>query len=134
MCAAGNGFSGHLEEVLASGAVALKQSSPFRAFYYPMLRPGIEYVLMHRNASNLCATVAALRSNATEAARLAAGAVAFSREFLSPAAIRHYVATLLRGYAALQRFTPACSAGARAYDDNSTCVAPAGAATRGRQV
>ena len=47
------------------------------------------------------------------AAELAAAAQAFARDFLSPSAVAAYVVALLRGYAALQLFTPTLHVHAR---------------------
>jgi len=102
----GNGFSGRLDELLTLGGVVLKQASPFSAFYYPLLRPGVHYAPLHRNGSDLCAAIAALRSDPPRAAAIAAAATSLARAVLSPASVLAYVSALLRGYATLQRFTP----------------------------
>ena len=102
----GNGFSGRLDELLTLGSVVLKQASPFSAFYYPLLQPGVHYAPLHRNGSNLCAAVAALRADPPRAAAIAAAATRLVQHALSPASVLAYVSALLRGYAALQRFTP----------------------------
>lgn len=102
----GNGFSGRLDELLTLGGVLLKQDSPFEAFYYPLLQSGVHYAPLRRDLSDLCATAAALRADPRRAAALAAAAAGFVRDVLAPDAVLAYVAALLRGYAALQRFTP----------------------------
>lgn len=102
----GNGFSGRLDELLTLGGVLLKQDSPFEAFYYPLLTRGVHYSPLRRDLSDLCATAAALRADPRRAAALAAAAAGFVRDVLAPDAVLAYVAALLRGYAALQRFTP----------------------------
>ena len=127
----GNGFSGRLDELLTLGAAILKQASPFAAYYYPLLRPGTHYQPLHRNLSNLCRATRALANelravaaangtawgasppaqpagagNSRRVATLAAGATSFATRYLSPAAVGEYVAAVLSGYAALQRFTP----------------------------
>ena len=102
----GNGFSGRLDELLTLGGVLLKQDSPFEAFYYPLLASGVHYAPLRRDLSDLCATAAALRADPRRAAALAAAASRFARDVLTPEAVLAYVAALLQGYAALQRFTP----------------------------
>ena len=84
----------------------LTQDSPFEAFYYPLLQRGVHYAPLQRDLSDLCATAAALHADPRRAAALAAAATRFARDVLAPEAVLAYVAALLRGYAALQRFTP----------------------------
>ncbi|KAL1493489.1 hypothetical protein AB1Y20_017194 [Prymnesium parvum] len=112
----GNGFSGRLDELFSLGGAILKQDSPFEAFYYPLLRRGVHFAPLHRNLSNLCHEVHRLSAQAAdgasppgvsaEAQRIASEGAAFSAEYLSLDAVTAYLATLLRQYAALQRFRP----------------------------
>lgn len=112
----GNGFSGRLDELLTLGGTVLKQDSPFTAFYYPLLVRHAHFVPLRADLSDLCPAVAALRADPNRAARLAAAATNFTAGALAPSAVNSYVASLLRRYAALQRFTPSKHAKARAWD------------------
>ena len=124
----GNGFSGRLDELLTLGAAILKQDSPFSAYYYPLLQRGEHYESLGRNLSDLCHKAHALRIQLTartggsraaaadtRAHRLAARATAFATRYLTPGAVAAYVATLLRQYAALLRFTPSLPPQARPW-------------------
>ncbi len=110
----GNGFSGRLDELLTLGAAILKQDSPFAAFYYPLLRAGFEYERIRANLTDLCSTAQSLQKGLLRAAApggsraelLASHAERFARTHLSPRAVASYVASLVRRYAALQRFKP----------------------------
>ena len=148
----GNGFSGRLDELLTLGAAVLKQDSPFTAYYYPLLRAGTHYHPLHRNLSDLCRSARSLAHslkgspNASSsvggpsggigggigrAETLANGAAAFARAYLAPAGVEAYVHTLLRQYAALQRFTPAVHPRAVAWSGGGVGHA-GGRATRRR--
>lgn len=137
----GNGFSGRLEELFTLGGVVLKQASPFSAFYYPLLEPGLHFELVHANLTDLCDKVESLArslprgairrvgagghgsqeaSSRGRAELLAAHAEHFARTFLSPVAVEGYTASVLQQYAALQRFTPRLHPKAVAWNTQST--------------
>ena len=94
----GNSWSSRLPQLMASGAAVLKQASPYREFWYDLLRPDTHYIEVARNVSDV--------EHLTEAAVERGGAVAvnalrFARQYLTEAAVRLYAQHVLSEYAAL---------------------------------
>ena len=102
----GNGFSGRLDELLTLGGTILKQDSPYEAFYYSLLRRGVDYVPLRRDLTDLCAQLQALKADAAMGKRIAASAANFTEAYLSLDGVLGFVAALLRRYAEIQRFQP----------------------------
>ena len=100
----GQTYAYRLQTLLALGSTVLKQTSPFREFYYDLLRPNVHYVPFYIAAdgsTNLADKVRHLRANDDLAQRVARRGMHFVRAALNGPCIAAYWRTLLRAYHAL---------------------------------
>ena len=113
-------YSRSLQLQLTAGAALLKLDNPYREFYYSSLLPGVHYLPV--NESSIGEALAWLVDHDEEADAMGTAASEFAAAVLSGERIRDYWVSLLRTYAALQRFSVALP--------ERACVCPG----RGREV
>lgn len=89
--------------LLRSNSAVLKQTSPFRQWYYPWLVPGRHYVPLAPDLADVTSVVSALRERDAEARAVADAGRAFALEHLSTLAGFVYLAQALAGVLAASR-------------------------------
>jgi hypothetical protein len=99
----GNGWSARLKLLLASGRPVLVQERPWQEWFFRLLRPGIHYLPVRADLSDLVPQVEWALAHREEAARIGQAGQRFAREHLRRAdAVRrwaevlHHVASLPR--------------------------------------
>lgn len=102
----GDGCSGRLSKLLASGSVILKHFQRGQQHYVQQLRPYVHYVPVKQNLEDLLEKIRWLQANDNKAQAIAQNAKRFALDSLSPLAIDCYWLQLLLKYASLQDFVP----------------------------
>ena len=97
----GDGCSGRLGKLLASGAVLLKNFTTGIPFYAPLLKPWVHFVPVAADLSNLAARVRWLQEHDDDARRIADAASRFAATALAPASIDAYLLAWVRAYASV---------------------------------
>jgi hypothetical protein len=91
----GNGWSARLKLLLASGRPVLVQERPWQEWFFPLLRPGVHYLPVRRDLSDLVAQVEWALAHPAEAARIGQAGQRFAREHLRRAdAVRRWAEAL----------------------------------------
>jgi hypothetical protein len=78
----GNGWSARLKLLLASGRPVLVQERPWREWFFRLLRPGVHYLPVRADLSDLAAQVEWAQTHPAEAARIGRDGQRFAREHL----------------------------------------------------
>ena len=97
----GNSWSSRLPQLMASGAVVLKQHSPYLEFFHELLRPDVHYVEVARNLSDVESAVEAVVKGSERGGEVAVNALRFARQYLTEDAVRLFAQHMLSLYAAL---------------------------------
>jgi hypothetical protein len=91
----GAGWSARLKLLLASGRPVLVQERPWREWFFRLLRPGVHYIPVRRDMSDLVAQVEWALAHPVEAARIGQAGQRFAREHLRRAdAVRRWAEVL----------------------------------------
>lgn len=98
---------------LLGDSLLLWQESPYREFFYPLLRPFQHYVPLREDLSDLIPKIGWVRENEAAALAMVRGAQQFARQHFSGRGVNAYLLEVLRQYARLQRFAPEPGGGYR---------------------
>jgi hypothetical protein len=80
----GVGCADRFGTLLGSSSAVVKQESPLREYFYDDLIPGVHYIPVRNDFSNLTTAVAAAEADGAAAQRMVLGANAFSRRYVIP--------------------------------------------------
>lgn len=114
----GRTFSGGLLPMIPCGGVMLMPPSPYYNLFGRAFRANGRYRVIDGTPGkgtvcpNITATVTELEADLEGSAALAASALEWTKEALSPDSFETYMLKVLQAYAKLQRFTPKRSDGA----------------------
>lgn len=100
------GWSRRIRELSFMKAVVFAEASPCREYFYDALRPGIDFVPVAENFSNLAEELARVHEHPTKAEDMANQWIERASDFFALPCVLDYVWELLNGYARLQRFKP----------------------------
>ena len=87
-------------------STVLMEKSDCSEFFYDKFEPGVHYIPVQEDLSDLPKQLSATISNQAQAREMAAQWVSVGQSLLSLECILDYIDNLLRGYAKLQRFVP----------------------------
>ena len=91
---------------LLGDSLLLWQESPYREFFYPLLRPMVHYVPLREDLSDLLERISWVRANEGAALAMVRASQQFAGQHFSGRGVNAYLLELLRQYARLQRFAP----------------------------
>jgi hypothetical protein len=113
----GVGCADRFGVLLGSSSAVVKQISPYVEFYYRDLIPGVHYIPVRNDFSNLTAAVAAAEADGAAAQRMVLAANAYAQRYRTHSAKLAYLQALLKVYAA--RLHGDCTAPSNAipYDE-----------------
>jgi hypothetical protein len=96
----GVGCADRFGTLLGSSSAILKQISPYVEFWYSDLVPGVHYIPVRSDFSNLSAAVAEAESDGSAVQRMVLAANAYAQRFRTQRAKIAYLQALLKVYAA----------------------------------
>ena len=91
-----NGFADSLWMKLALGSVVLNAVNSFYEWFEPLLVPGVHFVQVREDFSDLCEIVEGLERDPERAARIAEAGRAFVRDTLTTQLVDDYISDILR--------------------------------------
>ena len=101
------GWSRRLREFGFMKAVVFVEDSQCEEYYLSALRPGVDYVPVAEDFSDLTGKLEAIDADPARAEAMASSWIQRARESMSLPCVLDYVELLLAEYAKLQKFTPA---------------------------
>ncbi|KAL1518865.1 hypothetical protein AB1Y20_003142 [Prymnesium parvum] len=102
----GNAAASRLASLLHTGSAVFFADSPFKEWWYPLLKPWVHYVPVDRSLRDLVERVEWANAHPDAVAAIGAAGAAFARQHLHKHAIACYWWQLLSEFAALQSFQP----------------------------
>ncbi|KAL3927726.1 MAG: hypothetical protein SGPRY_002690 [Prymnesium sp.] len=102
----GNAAASRLASLLHTGSAVFIADSPFREWWYPLLKPWVHYVPVDRALRDIVQRVNWANAHPQEVAAIGAAGAAFARQHLQKHAVACYWWQLLTEFAALQSFKP----------------------------
>ena len=100
----GNAAASRLASLLHTGSAVFLVDSPFREWWYPLLKPWVHYVPVGRALEDLVQRVEWANAHPTEVAAIGKAGATFARQHLHKHAIACYWWQLLTQFAGLQSF------------------------------
>lgn len=93
---------------LYTGAVVLKEESPFKQWYFGDMEPWVHYVPVKEDLSDLLETLAYLEAHPAQAEQIAENGLAFARSHIAPEPMKAYLLALFSAYKARMEAGAAC--------------------------
>ena len=110
------GWSRRLHELAFIEAVVFLEASSCTEFYLSALTPGVDYIPVAEDFSDLAEKLEALHAQPTRAAKMAKSWASKARALFTLPCLLDYTEGLLGEYAKLQKFKPVARAGWLKYD------------------
>jgi len=101
-----SGWSGRLRELLFMNSTIFMERSECNEFYFDALRPGVDYVPVAEDLSDLQTKVETSARDIPAARAMASSWIANGAPLMSMGCILDYIDGLLRKYAEYQRYAP----------------------------
>lgn len=92
--------------LMLGDSLVLKQDSQYYEFFYGRLQPGVHYVPVRRNLSDLLEKIKWARENDARAQEMAAAGQMLARDLLQPSRLYCYYRRVLQAYAERQAGAP----------------------------
>jgi hypothetical protein len=94
-------WSARFYQLLTTGAVVLKQRSPYKEFWYDLLEEYKHYIPVECDMSNLITQIKWLIQNESRGADIAVNEVEFVRKYLNKESWMNYARSVRKAYSAL---------------------------------
>jgi len=111
----GNAAASRLASLLHTGSAVFIADSPFREYFYPLLKPWVHFVPVGRTLEDVVQRVEWANAHPAEVSAIAARGQAFARKHLHTHAVACYWWQLLTAFSGLQNFKPRTAGFARLH-------------------